>query len=265
MKNRIFALLVAMLSVIMLTVGVAAEDEYYRLQDLTEVPLLTESENAEILALLDEVSDRQGMDIAILTVDAVEEGLTVEEDATEWYEYLGYGDDGAMLYISMEEGDWYYLTKGFGITAMTDAGIDYISEKFLPALSDGDYAGAFRAYIKYTDEFITQAKTGKPYDVGNMPKEPYDLPMSLLVSVGIGLLVSLIITSIWKGQLKSVAFQTQATSYLKPGSLSIANSRDFFLYRTVDCREKENESSSGGSSTHNSSSGGTYGGKGGKF
>ena len=79
MKKRIFALLVAMLSVIMLTVGVAAEDEYYRLQDLTEVPLLTESENAEILALLDEVSERQGMDIAILTVDAVEEGLTVEE------------------------------------------------------------------------------------------------------------------------------------------------------------------------------------------
>ena len=79
MKNRIFALLVAMLSVIMLTVGVAAEDDYYRLQDLTEVPLLTESENAEILALLDEVSERQGMDIVILTVDAVEEGLTVED------------------------------------------------------------------------------------------------------------------------------------------------------------------------------------------
>ena len=160
MKNRIFALVFAVLAVVVLTVSVAAEDEFYRLQDLTEVPLLTESENAEVLALLDEVSERQGMDIAILTVDAVEEGLTVEEDATEWYEYLGYGDDGVMLYISMAEGDWYYLTKGFGITAITDAGIDYISEKFLPALSDGDFAGAFKAYIKYTDEFITQAKTG---------------------------------------------------------------------------------------------------------
>ena len=157
MKKRIFALLFAVLTVVMLTINVAADDEYYRLQDLTEVPLLNESENAEIMALLDEVSERQGMDIAILTVDAVEEGLTAEEDATEWYEYLGYGDDGAMLYISMEYGDWYYLTKGFGITAITDAGIDYISEKFLPSLSDGDYAGAFRAYIKYTDEFITQA------------------------------------------------------------------------------------------------------------
>ena len=133
MKKRIFALIFAVLTVVMLTINVAAEDEYYRLQDLTEVPLLNESENAEIMALLDEVSERQGMDIAILTVDAVEEGLTVEQDATEWYEYLGYGEDGVMLYISMEESDWYYLTKGFGITAITDAGIDYISEKFLPA------------------------------------------------------------------------------------------------------------------------------------
>jgi len=264
MKKKIFALCIAVLISVM-SFGVFADGDYYRLQDIAEPALLTESENAEILALLDEVSERQGMDIAILTVDAVEEGLTVEENATEWYEYLEFGEDGVMLYISMEDGDWYYLTKGFGITAITDAGIDYISEKFIPALSDGDYAGAFRAYIKYTDEFITQAKTGNPYDVGNMPKEPYDLPMSLLVCIGIGFIVSLIVTGMWKGQLKSVAFQTQATSYLKPGSLSIANSRDFFLYRTVDRREKENESSSGGSSTHKSSSGGTYGGKGGKF
>ena len=264
MKNRIFALLVAMLSVIMLTVGVAAEDDYYRLQDLTEVPLLTESENAEILALLDEVSERQGMDITILTVDAVEEGLTAEEDATEWYEYLGYGDDGAMLYISMEEGDWYYLTKGFGITAMTDAGLDYISEKFLPDLSDGDYAGAFRAYIKYTDEFITQAKTGKPYDVGNMPKAPYDFTMSLVISLVIGFVVSGIITGMWKNQLKSVEMQRAASSYLKPGSLNISYTRDLFLYRTVNRTEKQKDSG-GGSSTHKSSSGTTYGGKGGKF
>lgn len=263
MKNRIFALIFAVLTVVMLTVNVSAEDEYYLLQDIAE--LLTEAENAEIMALLDEVSERQGVDITILTVDAVDEGLTVEEDATEWYEYLEYGDDGVMLYISMEENDWYYLTKGFGITAITDAGIDYISEKFLPSLSEGDYAGAFRAYIKYTDEFITQAKTGDPYDVGNMPKEPYDLPMCLLISVGIGLLISLVITSVWKGQLKSVAFQTQATSYIKPDSLNITESRDLFLYRKIDRVEKSDDDSSGGSSTHKSSSGKTYGGKGGKF
>ncbi len=245
-----------------LTLSVSAEDEYYRLQDIAEI--LTETENEELLASLDSVSERQGMDIVILTVDAVEEGLTVEEDATEWYEYLGYGTDGVMLYISMEERDWYILTSGFGITAITDAGIDYISDKFVSALSDGNYSGAFNAFVKYTDEFITQAKTGEPYDRGNMPKEPFSVGLNLLISFFIGLIIAAIVTSIWKSSLTSVKKQTEAANYQKAGSLNIGYSRDFFLYRHIDREEKESKSSDG-SSTHKSSSGKTYGGGGGKF
>ena len=245
-----------------LTLSVSAEDEYYRLQDIAEI--LTETENEELLASLDSVSERQGMDIVILTVDAVEEGLTVEQDATEWYEYLGYGTDGVMLYISMEERDWYILTSGFGITAITDAGIDYISDKFVSALSDGNYSGAFNAFVKYTDEFITQAKTGEPYDRGNMPKEPFSVVMSLVISFFIGLIIAAIITSVWKSSLTSVKMQAAAANYMKAGSLNIGYSRDFFLYRHIDREEKESKSS-GGSSTHKSFSGNTYGGGGGKF
>lgn len=245
-----------------LTLSVSAEDEYYRLQDIAE--LLTETENEELLASLDSVSERQGMDIVILTVDAVEEGLTVEQDATEWYEYLGYGTDGVMLYISMEERDWYILTSGFGITAITDAGIDYISDKFVSALSDGNYSGAFNAFVKYTDEFITQAKTGEPYDYGNMPKEPFAVGLNLLISFFIGLIIAAIVTSIWKSSLTSVKKQTEAANYQKAGSLNVTQSNDFFLYRHIDREEKESKSS-GGSSTHKSSSGKTYGGGGGKF
>ena len=87
MKKRIFALCVAVLMAVM-SFSVFAESEYSRLQDIAEI--LSETENTEILAKLDEVSEKHGMDIAILTVGAVEEGLTVEEDATEWYEYLGF-------------------------------------------------------------------------------------------------------------------------------------------------------------------------------
>lgn len=264
MKKNIFVLCIALFIAVTMSLGAFATEDYYRLQDLTEPSLLTEAESAEIIAMLDEVSERQGVDVTILTVDSVEEGLTIEEDATEWYEYLGYDVDGVMLYINMEESNWYYLTRGYGITAITDKGIDYISEKFLTYLSDGDYLNAFKSYITLTDEFITQAKTGEPYDVGNMPKEPYNIGKSLVISIAIGFIISLIITGAWKGKLKSVALQTRATSYIKPGSLNVTDSRDFFLYRHIDRRVKEKESD-GGSSTHKSSSGNTYGGKGGKF
>ena len=78
--------------------SVFAEGDYYRLQDIAEPALLTESEYEDVLAKLDEVSEKHGMDIVILTVPEVEEGLTVEEDATEWYEFLEFGTDGVMLH-----------------------------------------------------------------------------------------------------------------------------------------------------------------------
>lgn len=261
MKKIIFTLCIAILAITM-TIGVFASDEYYRLQDMAE--LLTEVENAEIMAKLDEVSEKHDMDITIITVETVEEGLTVAEDAMEWYEYLAFDTNGVMLYVSVEERDWYLLTSGYGITAITDAGVEYISEKFLDYLSDDDYAGAFNSYIQYVDEFVVQAKTGKPYDVGNMPKEPYNLVMSLVISIIIGYVISCIINGKWKSTLNSVAHNTRAADYVKQGTFNVTASRDLFLYRTIDRREKP-EKENGGSSTTKSSSGRTYGGGGGKF
>ena len=108
-----------------MSTGVFASGGFSRLQDNAE--LLTEAENAQIMAKLDEISEKHEMDVVIFTVEAVGEGLTVAEDAMSWYEYLEFDTNGVMLYISMEERDWYLLTSGYGITAITDAGIEYIS------------------------------------------------------------------------------------------------------------------------------------------
>lgn len=259
MKKLIFTLCITIIAV-GLSLGVLASDGY-RLQDTAG--LLNEIEISEVESRLDEVSEKHGMDIAIITVEAVEEGLSVVDHAMNLYEGLGYGADGVMLYISMEESDWYILTSGYGITAITDAGVEYISNKFLDFLSNGSYADAFDTFIQYTDEFIIQAKTGNPYDTGNMPKEPYNLVMSLVVSIVIGAVASSTINGKWKSSLNSVERQTKATSYIKNGSLNITDSREFFLYRTIDRTEKPEKSS--GSSTKESSSGNTYGGGGGKF
>ena len=71
-----------------------------------------------------------------------------------------------------------------------------------------------------------------------------------------------------KSQLRSVAFQENAASYVREGSMNLTNSRELFLYRDVNRTERPKESSSsdsGGSSTHTSSSGTTHGGGGGSF
>lgn len=241
-------------------------DEYYRLLDMAS--LLSDEEVDSLTSRLDELSLRQKMDVVIATTDTLD-GKSVVEYADDLYDYcsFGYGAnrDGLILVISMEDNDWYISTCGYGITVFTDAGIEYIGKQIVPYLSDSDFAGAFTTYITLCDEFITQAKTDKPYDIGSLPREPLS-PAWILVSLIVGLILSCTTVGKMKAKLVTVRTQAAADSYIKPGTLNINDSREMFLYRSVTRTQKpKNNSSSGGSSTHTSSSDTTHGGGGGKF
>lgn len=246
-------------------------DLYYRMNDSAEV--LTEDEDNELEALLEELSVRQSFDVVIATIDSLEgEGYTsMEEYADDLYDYcqFGYGADrdGVLLLVSVGDRKWHISTCGYGITAFTDAGIQYLGEQMTPDMADGDYAAAFRTFIQWTDTYVTAAREGNPYDVDNMPHESLSI-LYLGLALVIGLVTALIVTGVMKSQLKSVALQQDAASYVREGSMKLTNQRDLFLYRDVHRTERPKESSSddsGGSSTHTSSSGTTHGGGGGSF
>ena len=230
--------------------------------------LLTESEGEELEAKLESISDKNELNVAIVTVPSLE-GKSAMTYADDFYDTNGYGygdtEDGILLLICQESRDWYISTAGYGITVITDAGREYLSEQFVPFLTDGEYADAFDIYADYCDLFIEQAQTGEPFDSGNLPKEPFNAGMNLLISLGIGLIVALIATGMMRGQLKTVRSKAAAGNYIKKNSMHLTNQQDFFLYSHVDRREKPKSDSSGGSSTHTSSSGTTHGGGGGKF
>ena len=224
---------------------------------------LTDSEETVLLNKLDEISTRQGLDVVIVTIpDLFGEDIT--DFADDFYDENGYHPDGILLLISDYDREWAISTSGYGITAFTDAGQEYLTRQFLDALSEGEYAAAFDTYAELCDEFITQAKAGAPYDVGNLPRGPFHMVRSLLVSLGIGLLAALIVTGSMKGKLKTVHAQAAASQYVKPGSMNITESREMFLYSQIQ-RHKRETKKSGGSSTHTASSGRTHGGSSGKF
>ena len=220
-----------------------AADDLMRIADWAE--LLTEEEEAELSDKLDEISERQQVDIVVVTVDSLE-GESPSDYADDFYDYNDYGfgeeRDGILFLLSMEERDWYISTSGYGITAVTDAGREYMSEKFLPCLSDGEYAQAFQIFAEQCDDYITLA---------------------------VGFVTALIATGIMRLGLHSVHSQSSADDYVKRDSLRLTKDYELFLYRNVSRRErpKENTSSGspGGSTTHVSSSGRTHGGGGGKF
>jgi uncharacterized protein len=227
-----------------------------------QADLLTDAQEASLLSKLDSISNRQGMDVVVVTSDTLD-GKSPMAYADDFYDYNGYAEDGILLLVSMEDSDWWISTAGYGITAFTDAGIEYLGDRFVPSLSDCDYAGAFEIYADHCDEFITQAKTGDPYDTHNLPKEPFDFLLNLAVSFVIGLVIAAIATAVMKGKLKSVRVQAGASGYVKTGSMNVTHRQDLFLYRDVNRTAKPKDSS--GSSTHTSSSGRSHGGGGGKF
>ena len=246
-------------------------DLYYRMNDSANV--LTEDEDNELEDALEELSLRQSFDVTIATIESLEsvDYTSMEEYADDLYDFcqFGYGADrdGVLLLVSVGDRKWHISTCGYGITAFTDAGIQYLGEQMTPDMADGDYAAAFRTFVQWSDAYIDAARSGRPYDVKNLPREPLSL-MYLFLALGIGLVLAWVVVGVMKSRLRSVAFQENAASYVREGSMNLTNSRELFLYRDVHRTERVEEKdsdSSGGSSTHTSSSGTTHGGGGGSF
>jgi len=249
---------------------IPAERKLSRLVD--DADLFDASQEAKLLAKLDDISERQQCDVAIITVDSIGR-KTATEYADDFYDYNGYGygadDDGILFLISMEYSDWAISTYGFGITAFTDAGQEKIVSVIKPDLSAGNYYSAFDSFADQCDKYLTQARTGEAYDEGNMPLDSTDVAVYIVIGLIIGAVLAFAIAGGMKGSLKSVTMQAKADSYVRAGSMSITGGNDTFLYRNVARTARPTSSSSGssggGSSSHSSSSGRSHGGSSGKF
>lgn len=229
--------------------------------------ILTDSEEETLNDTLDEISEKQKCDVAVVTVNSLE-GKSVEAYADDFYDYngYGYGDDhsGILFLVAMDDREWHMTTSGYGITAFTDAGLSYMEDQFVSDLSDGEYMEAFSEYASLCDDFLTQAKTGEPYDTGNLPKGKVS-PLWIIGDLLIGCAIAFIIALIKKAKLKSVKSQVAAAAYEKEGSMQLTEKADRFVNRVVTTRKIERKTESGGSSTHTSSSGSSHGGRSGKF
>ena len=260
MNKKLSSIIIVLVLALIMTVPAFADTPLV----VDEAGLITDA--VAVTDALQTVSDKHSMDVVVVTVNSTGE-LSEMEYADDYFDYNGYGRgenrDGVLLLINMETRQAWISTSGYGITAFTDAGIDYIGAQVSEYLSIEDYDNAFTKFAELADDFITQAKNGTPYDVDNLPKSPFDAMKSVLIALGIGFVGALIATGSMKGKLKSVQRQSAAANYERQGSLQLVNSNEYFLFSHVDSVKKEEKSS--GSSTHTSSSGRTHGGGGFSF
>ena len=246
---------------------------------IDDAAILSSSEEASMTAEAEALQKQYGMDIVILTVDSLN-GRTMEAFADDYYDSNGYGDDGVILVLAMQEREWYISTCGDGIYALTDFGIGELGDGMLPYLSAGDYGEAFSVYLQSLPQYFDAFRSGTPIDGyadysgdyyhGAQEEIIYyeDSGPSILLSMIIGLIVAGITILIMRGSMNSKRPQSGAGSYIKSGSYHLRTQQDLFLYSNISkIRRQENNSSSGGggSSVHRSGGGRRHGGGGGKF
>ncbi len=224
--------------------------------------VLSADEAQDLTTQLKALGEKYNMDFVILTIKTLN-GKSDVAYADDYYDYNGYADDGSLLLISVDDHKGYISTKGYGITAFTDYGINYISSEIKSDIKSGDYYDAFDKYIKLCDEFVNEAKNGKPYDTNHKCKSLTDILFAAGISLAIGLVIALFAALTLKKKYKPVMLKPEANDYLIKDSLALRNAYDNFLYSHVT-RERRNDDkdSGGGSSTHTSSSGSTHGGGG---
>lgn len=233
--------------------------------------LLTDEQEASLLAKLDSISANRACDVAILTVNSLEGYTNPNAYADDFYDYFGFGsgsgDDGILFLISMEERDWAISTHAFAITAFPDEAQEIMVNEMLPALSSGDYVSAFHNYADRCDTFLEMARNGTPYGHQSFGQVLFS-PLRIIIAIGLGLLIGWLTLRKHINALTSVAAKQSASDYVKTGSLNLTSTRDVFLYTTrsvVPRQTSSGGSRGGGSSTHVSASGRTHGGSHGKF
>ncbi len=270
-KNKILSVMTAVLLLCLIApMQLMAEtgSEERQLPRLVDnAGLLNGFEAEQVLEYLDQVSEKQKMDVAIVTESSLG-GKDAQVYADDFYDDNGYGmgedADGILLLISMSEREWVITTYGKAIDVFSEWELEKLEDSFRPDLSAGRYQSAFMEYARLVEKEIER------YDAAH--RFPFFKYFG--GALVIGLVLGLVTVSYMKRQLKTVRPQRAAANYVTPGSLHVTGSGELFLYRTVNRRERPKENSSSGSHgsgshsagrTHTSSSGRSHGGARGRF
>lgn len=237
--------------------------------------LLTDHEESALSEKAASLRDTYQMDIVIVTNLSLG-GKTPETYADDYYDTNGYGDDGILFLLSMENRDWYISTCGSGIYALTDYGIQKLGSSILGDLGGGRYYEAFDAYLEGLAPYLDAFRAGDPIDGradysnggyhGTREETVrYRKGPSWLLSLFIGAVTAGVSLGIMAYSMNTKRRQPAAGTYMEAGSFHLSRNQDLFLYSRVSKTRRQESSSGGGSSTHRSSGGRSHGGGGGKF
>lgn len=251
-------------------------DEKEKVYDFAD--LFTDEEEVLLYNKITEYINNHNMDLVVVTTTDNNKA-SAKDYAYDFYDYNMFGKnkfhDGILFLIDMDTREIYFATSGEEQIMYDDKRIDDIldvvysyvkDEKYYDSIEKGiDKAAEFASSgIPSSNEDVRLDENGKPYVV-KIRK------VNWLVSIAVGLVLSLTITFITISRYKKIKLATDAHGYLDKKGIVKGTFTDQFLTTHTTRTRIHTESSSGGggssggSSISSGSSGVSHGGGGRSF
>lgn len=268
--KRFLGILLALLLAVGLAVtAFATEAQLDYVTD--EAGLFTEAQREALEQRAAALSEQYEFGVYIVTVEDFTDYTNysnIEKFAVSLYdEYqLGWGEDdaGVMLMLSMAERDYDLdFNSKRANTIFTEAGRDWMENRFLVYFRGNDFYGGFEEYLNTCQEYLEAAKNGQPVGEG-MPSSADKEKLSPIFALIPGVIAALVVGIITCAPMRSAGVKRDADQYVIQGSLNLRRRSDMFLHRSVSRRPRQTQSSDSSGGSHHYSSG-SHSGRSGKF
>lgn len=271
MKNRRFlGLVTALLLIACLTVTAFATEA--KLGYVTDnAGLFSDAQREALEQRAAALSEKYEFCVYIVTLDDYKDYANVssiEKFAVRFYDQnaLGWGSnhDGVMLMLSMAERDYDLDFNGKRAqTIFTEAGRDWMENRFLLHFRGDDFYSGFREYLNTCEEYLEAARNGEPVGQGYASSADGQKASAALALIP-GAIAALLVGIFTCAPMRSAGMKRDANQYMVRGSLNLRRRSDMFLHRSVTRRPRQTQSSGGPGGSHHYSSG-SHSGRSGKF
>ena len=160
MVRKITSVLIALFLIVTFIFPVSAESFSFVAD---EAGLLSSEEAAVLEEKAASLNSAYGIHAVILTVDSLG-GSRPQDYADDYYDNAGFGDDGVLFLLAMEERDWYISTSGKLIYALTDYGIQQIGEGAVSFFGDGAWYEGFCYFLDSLPSYLDALENDAPID-----------------------------------------------------------------------------------------------------
>ncbi len=256
MRKKFSAIILSLILILSFTVTALASDMDYVTD---EAGILDTSERNKLNDKAKELSLKYNCGVYIIVLQDYlsyldnPTGAVIKDTAEKFYfdKPMGIGKDqsGIMLMLSMSDRDYILYAHGYGNTAFTDYGKDYLADMFLGELGKDNWYKGFDIYLNTCNKMLKASHMGNPIDVNNKPVSLYVRLWGIAACIVLGFIAAFIVKSILLDQHKSVAKKREANQYIADGGLELTDRYDRFTHKTqsrvYDPPQKNN--SSGGS------------------